>query len=178
VRIRIINFGTNWWSMHSGDTSDPYCFVRRAAHFNAAALKSGRRLHHSAIFPGQVRFNAKSGFNPEFRSRAVGMTFFSPGPMQFGGRVHLLLERKAGKAVADAYLVTINSADHGSVRFKEAGWRSSGVQPISISLRQQRYEAMLLMGSDDWVRSELGRWQIDATGTRLALSDCGEEIFE
>jgi len=176
VRVRIINFGTNWWSMHSSDTSDPFCCVRRAAHFNAAALKSGRRLHHSAIFPGQVRFNAKSGFNPEFRLRAIGMTFFSPGPKQIDGRVHLLLERKAGKVAPDTYLVTLNSADHGSIRFKEEGWRSSGVQPISISMRRQRYEAMLLVGPEDWIQSELGRWRIDPAGRRLMLMACDEEL--
>jgi hypothetical protein len=64
--VRVVSFGTNWWAMHSRETSDPFCFRRRAAWFNAAALMSGRRLHHCAVFPGQVRFNSKSGFDPEF----------------------------------------------------------------------------------------------------------------
>ena len=68
--VRVVSFGTNWWAMHSRDTSDPFCFRRRAAWFNAAALMSGRRLRHCAIFPGQVRFNSKSGFDPEFPLRA------------------------------------------------------------------------------------------------------------
>jgi hypothetical protein len=176
MRVRIINFGTNWWVMHSGEINDPSCFVRKAAYFNAAALKSGRRLHHSAIFRGQVRFNSKSGFNPEFRSRAIGKTFVSPGPKQFEGRVHLLFERNVSTAQPDAYLVTLNSAEHGSIRFDKPGWRSSGVQPISISLRGPRYEAMLLMGAADWVWSELGRWTVDGAGNRLSLADCGEEV--
>ena len=61
MRVCVISFGTNWWAMHSSDTSNPYCFRRRAAYFNAAALMCGRRLRHSAIYPGQIRFNAKSG---------------------------------------------------------------------------------------------------------------------
>ena len=68
--------------MHSREVEDPLCFVRKAAYFNAAALRFGRRLHHSTSFPGQIRFNSKSGFNPEFRSRAIGKTFVSPGPKQ------------------------------------------------------------------------------------------------
>jgi hypothetical protein len=176
MRVRIINFGTNWWAMHSGEISDPLCFVRRAAYFNAAALKSGRRLHHSAIFRGQVRFNSKSGFNPEFRSRAIGKTFVSPGPKQFEGRVHLLFERNVNTAQPDAYLVALNSAEHGSIRFDKPGWRSSGVKPISISLRGPRYEAMLLMGAGDWVWSELGKWMVDEAGNRLSLVDCCEEV--
>jgi len=178
MRVRIINFGTNWWAMRSDETSDPLCFVRKAAYFNATALKSGRRLHHSAIFRGQVRFNSKSGFDPEFRSRARGKTFVSPGPKQFEGKVHLLFERTEDTAQPDAYLVTLNSAEHGSIRFDKPGWRSSGVQPISISLRGPRYEAMLLMGAADWVWSELGRWTVDGARNRLSLADCGEEVSQ
>ena len=63
--VRVISFGTNWWAMCSRDTSDPYCFRRRAAWFNAAALMSGRRLHHSAIFAGhgplQLEKRVRSG---------------------------------------------------------------------------------------------------------------------
>jgi hypothetical protein len=162
--------------MHSGEISDPLCFVRKAAYFNAAALQSGKRLHHSAIFRGQVRFNSKSGFNPEFCSRAIGKTFVSPGPKQFEGRVHLLFERNVNTAQPDAYLVTLNSAEHGSIRFDKPGWRSSGVQPISISLRGPRYEVMLLMGAADWVWSDLGRWTVDGAGNRLSLADCGAEV--
>jgi hypothetical protein len=178
MRVRVISFGTNWWVMHSSERSDPYCFRRRSAYFNAAALMCGSRLRHSAIYPGQIRFNAKSGFDPEFPSRAIGLTFLCSGPTQVAGRVHLLFARLASETPPDAYLVTVNSADHGSIRFNKPSWRSSGVQPISVSLRGPRYEAMLLMGGGDWVRSDLGRWKIDASGTRLSLSDCEEGISQ
>jgi hypothetical protein len=41
MRVRIINFGTNWWAMHSGEINDPSCFVRKAAYFNAAGVSWG-----------------------------------------------------------------------------------------------------------------------------------------
>jgi hypothetical protein len=172
MRVCVINFGTNWWAMRSPDRSDPYCFRRNAAYFNAAALMCGRRLHHSAIFPGQVRFNVKSGFDPEFPSRAIGRTFLCSGPNQVAGRVHLLFMRPVAATPPDAYLVTLNSIEHSSIRFDKPGWRSSGVQPISISLRGPRYEAMLLMGVTDWVWSELGKWMVDTARNRLELADC------
>ena len=168
--VRVVSFGTNWWTMHSRDTSDPYCFRRRAAWFNAAALMSGRRLHHSAIFPGQVRFNAKSGFDPEFPLRSVGITFLCSGPRQFAGKLHLLFERRAAGTVPDAYLVTLKSAEHGAIPFAKPGWKSAGVRPISISLRGEKYEAMLLFGSGDWVESDLGRWLVDQSGCRIRLN--------
>lgn len=169
--IRVVSFGTNWWAMHSGDTDDPLCFRRRAAYFNAAALKFGRRLRHSAAFPGLVRFNSTSGFNPEFPQRAIGKTFLCSTPRQFAGKTHLLFERRAGAMTPDAYLVTLRDVEHGAIRFAQPGWKSAGVQPISISLRGQRYEAMLLFGEGDWVESDIGRWHVDRIRCRIGLSE-------
>ncbi len=169
--VRVVSFGTNWWAMNSHDTSDPYCFRRRAAWFNAAALMSGRRLHHSAIFPGQVRFNPKSGFDPEFPLRAIGKIFQCSPPRQFAGKTHLLFERRSTEMMPDAYLVTFKSVEHGVVQFAKPGWKSAGVRPISISLRGEKYEAMLLFGSGDWVESDLGRWQVDQSQCRLRLNE-------
>ncbi len=172
--IRVISFGTNWWGMCLCATSNPFCFRRRAAYFNAAALMSGRRLHHSAIFPGQVRFNSNSGFDPEYPLRAVGKTFLCSAPRQFAGKMHLLFERRAAETTPDAYLVTLNSTEHGAIQFTQPGWKSAGVQPISVSLRGQKYEAMLLFGSEDWVESDLGRWQIDQIHCRICLADASK----
>ena len=174
MHVGVISFGTNWWAMCSRDTSDPYCFRRRAAWFNAAALMSGRRLHHSAIFPGQVRFNLKSGFDPEFPLRAIGKIFQCSPPRRFAGKMHLLIERRTTETVPDAYLVTLRSSEHGAIQFGKPGWKSAGVSPISISLRGPRYEAMLLFGDQDWVASDLGRWQVDQSQCRIWLSDVVE----
>ena len=70
----------------------------------------------------------------------------------------------------DAYLVTLKSAEHGAIQFAKPGWKSAGVRPISISLRGERYEAMLLFGSGDWVESDLGRWLVDQSGCRIRLN--------
>lgn len=172
--VRIVSFGTNWWAMRSHNINDPLCFRRRVAYFNAAALMSGRRLRHSAIFPGQVRFNSKSGFDPEFPSRAVGRIFQCSPPRQFAGRMHLLFERRTHETTPDAYLVTIRSSEHGTIQFGKPGWKSGGVVPISISLRGLRYEAMLLFGDQDWVESDLGRWQVDPGQCRIRLNSVAE----
>lgn len=174
--VCVTGFGTNWWAMHPRDPGDPMCFHRRAAYFNAAALRSGRRLHHSAIFPGQVRFNAMSGFDPEYPSRAIGRTFLCSEPQQFAGKMHLLFERPAKQSTPEAYLVTLRWAEHGVIRFERPGWRSAGVCPISISLRGERYEAILLFRSDDWVESDRGRWRIDPFHRRLCLCDVVEGV--
>jgi hypothetical protein len=169
--IRVVSFGTNWWAMHSADSDDPLCFRQRAAYFNAAALKFGRRLRHSAAFPGLVRFNSRSGFNPEFPQRAIGKTFLCSTPRQFAGKTHLLVERRVCTITPDAYLVTLRDVEHGAIQFTRRGWKSAGVQPISISLRGQRYEAMLLFGEGDWVESDIGRWHVDQFHCRIDLGE-------
>jgi len=176
--VRIISFGTNWWAMRSHDTNDPLCFRRNAAYFNAAALRSGSRLHHSAIFPGQIRFNSKSGFDPEYPSRTASNTFLCSGPSRFAGKTHLLFERRALATTPDAYLVTLNSVENGAIEFANPGWKSAGVRPISISLRGQRYEAMLLFGGGDWVESDIGRWHVDEAYCRIHLNYVGEGALQ
>jgi hypothetical protein len=176
--VRVISFGTNWWSMRSSDIKDPLCFERRVAYFNAAALLFGRRLRHSAVYPGQIRFNATSGFDPEFPKRAIGKTFLCSGPRRLEGRSHMLFARPASNATPEAYLATLNLSDHGSIQFDQPGWRSLGVLPISISLRAPRYEAMLLIGEKDWIETDLGRWQVDPSKCRLLLSEARKERLQ
>jgi hypothetical protein len=81
------------------------------------------------------------------------------------------LVRLVAEAMPDAWLVTLSSDVHGAIEFAKPGWRSVGVQPISISLRGARYEAMLLFGSTDWVQSGLGRWIISGDGRHLVLAE-------
>ncbi len=66
------------------------------------------------------------------------------------------------------------SVEHGAIHFANPGWKSAGVRPISISLRGEKYEAMLLFGTGDWVESDLGRWQVDQCQCRMSL-DCANE---
>jgi hypothetical protein len=61
-----------------------------------------------------------------------------------------------------------------SNEFAKSGWKSAGVRPISISLRGERYEAMLLFGAGDWVESDLGRWQVVQAECRIRLNEVSE----
>jgi hypothetical protein len=171
MRVRVVSFGTNWWAVHSRDLDDPYCFRRRAAWFNSTGIQCGRRLRLCWVFPGQIRFNQTSGFQPEFPFRSVGRTFLCRGPNHFGGRTYLLFSRLMSDSASDYYLVTLNEGAHGRVSFRSSAWKSAGVQPISVSLRGPRYEAMLLMGAEDSIHTELGRWSVSPGSLRLVLAE-------
>jgi hypothetical protein len=160
MRVRMINFGSNWWAAHSADLSDPFRYSRKAAWFNSAALMCGQRLRFCWVVPGQVRFNHSSRFNPEFKARAAGRTFECDAPHVYGGRIHLLVTRPANHCTPDTFLVTLTNSIHGAIDFDNPGWRSPGVWPISVSLRTPRYEAIVLLGAKDFVRTELGEWRL------------------
>jgi hypothetical protein len=92
--------------------------------------------------------------------------------------MHLLFERRTSETMPDACLVTLRSWEHGAIQFAKPGWKSPGVSPISMSLRGDRYEAMLLFGNQDWVESDLGRWQVDQSECRIRLNVVREGAFQ
>ena len=163
MRVCMIGFGSNWWDGRSAG--------RQPAWFNSAGIRHGGRIDHNWIWAGQVRFNRSSGFHPEFPLRAIGATFACQIPKIYGGRTHLLVTKKCPNTEPDEYLVTVTDGVQGQIVFDSPDWSSPGVQPISISRRGMRFEAMLLMRQDAWIRSELGSWQIAPDHCALNLMD-------
>lgn len=166
MRVRMIGFGSNWWAGRNAG--------RQPAWFNSAGIRHGRRIDHNWIWAGQVRFNRSSGFHPEFHMRAIGATFACEIPKIYGGRTHLLVTKKCPNAEPDEYLVTVTDGVQGQIFFESPDWSSPGVQPISISRRGTRFEAMLLMRPDAWIRSDLGAWQITSGGRMLSLMEASD----
>lgn len=166
MRVRMISFGSNWWAGRSAG--------RHPAWFNSAGIRHGSRIDHNWIWTGQVRFNRSSGFHPEFHLRAVGATFASEIPKIYGGRTHLLVTKRCPVAEPDEYLVTVTDGVQGQILFDSPDWSSPGVQPISISQKKTRFEAMLLMRPDAWIKSGLGVWKIASDGHTLSLVDASD----
>jgi hypothetical protein len=169
VRVRIIGLGTDWWAAHSRDLNDPFYYRRNAAWFNSAVLMYGRRLRRCWAFPGQIRFSLTSNFDPDRPQRSVGRTFECSGPNFFDGRMRLPFRLPTNDNSPDRFLVTFNECAHARISFATSAWRSDGVQPISVSVRGARYEAMVLIDATDWIETELGRWILSADGRRIEL---------
>ena len=125
--------------------ADAYCFRRRAAWFNAAALMSGRRLRHSAIFPGQIRFNSterlRSGVSVACDWQDISMLAAPPIRGQDAPAVRAPRLRRRCRTHTSSRL---RSFEHGAVQFGKPGWKSAGVRPISMQLGNTTREAMLL----------------------------------
>jgi hypothetical protein len=152
--------------------ADLSCFQRNAAWFNSAGLKYGNRLRLCWVYPGEVRFNQSSGFNPEFPNRVLGRSFECDEPNRMHGRMHLLVTHGLDRTEeVDRYLVAFTEQTCGPIRFQQPHWKSDGVQLISVSVRRDRYEVIALLSADDWIESGVGIWMLSQDGTRLVLKD-------
>jgi hypothetical protein len=89
--------------------------------------------------------------------------------------MHVLFRLPADNNSPDRFLITLNERAHGRISFATSAWRSNGVQPISVSVRGARYEAMVLIGATDWVETELGKWILSADGRRIELETATSE---
>ncbi len=169
MMVKILSCGVHWWGMHSKNIEDPYCFRRKPTYFNTTGLIYGHRLRKCQIYPGVLRFNRTSRFDPEFVERIPGKIFRAAPPQLHDGKVHLLFEFPGNGQTPDAYLVTLHPETHGAIAFRNRNWKSPGVQPIAVSKQHDRYEAMLLMQPGHWVETDRGRWQISAATGNLEM---------
>jgi len=164
--VKILAFGSNWWTRFGRDPHDAYRFSRHAAYFNSTGLRSGRRLRRYWTIPGMLRFNVHCGFNPHFPNRSIGETFeCADVAVAFGGNRLLFMRKASNRLLPDYYLVTVFSGSCGRFDCRTSGWKSEGALPIAVSQHQDRSEALLLMRFGDSITTSLGIWQLTVHGT-------------
>lgn len=160
MRVKILNFGSNWWGRFGSDPNDPYRFARRGAYFNSTGVRCGKKIRRHWIVSGLIRFNTVGGFSPHFPLRAVGHTFICSEPtFAFGGNRVLFQQKLSEKESPDFFLVVVSNSRCGDIAF-DGMWRSESVLPIAASCLRDKQEAMLLMRPNDWIISSLGYWQL------------------
>ena len=159
MSVKILGFGSNWWTRFGRDPNDACRYTRRAAYYNSAGVRCGQKINRHWIVPGLVRFNGVGDFDPHFSSRAIGETFWCLDMAFACGGNRILFVRKAPKtSIPDQFLVVVSSERFGIFDFDDPCWRSESTQPISVSQLREQQEAMLLMKEGEWVRSRLGTW--------------------
>lgn len=164
MRIKILNFGSNWWSRFGSDANDPHRFSRRAAYFNSTGVQCGRKVRRHWIVSGLIRFNGIGDFNPHFPLRLIGQTFScSDLTFAYGGNRVLFKQMVRATEAPDFYLVVISSPRFGRIDFALGDWKSESVRPIAVSDLREKQEVMLLMNPQDWVSTALGYWQLQVS---------------
>jgi len=79
MRVRVISFGTNWWAACLPRLERSMCFRRRAAWFNSAGLKQGRRLRFCWVFSRPDSLQSHQRIQPGVSSALRGKSFHCSG---------------------------------------------------------------------------------------------------
>jgi hypothetical protein len=176
VLVRILSFGCNWWSRFGREPESRFRYTKHAAYYNSTGVQCGRKIRRHWIVPGLIRFNGTGDFDPHCPSRSIGQVFSCTEPVFACGGNRVLFERKVKQSeIPDYFLVGVASERYGQIDFK-ADWKPEHCLAIATSELRDKQEALLLMKSDDWVRSNLGRWRLTPTneldaGIVLQLDD-------
>jgi hypothetical protein len=180
VLVKMLNFGTNWWTRVGRDSEDPDRSTRDAAHYNSTGVRCGRKIRRHWVTPGLLRFNGVVDFDPRLPERAIGQTFVCSDLTQARGGNRLLVRSKAAQSsIPDCYLVTISGEVQGSIDFASRVWKSVFSRVVAASQLRDMQEAMLLMKPGDWIQSSSGFWQLSVSheGRKtVALVRIGEPI--
>src|SRR5215472_7421 len=116
--VKILDFGSNWWSRFGDDPGDPYRFTRHAAYFNSTGLPCGRKMRRYWIVPGLIRFNGTLSGITRGRSHLIGATLECANlKVSFGGNRLLVLRQAPRPATPDYYLLLISGERHGAIQF-------------------------------------------------------------
>lgn len=79
----------------------------------------------------------------------------------------LLFKRIIGNNQSpDRYLVVVRSDLNGHLRVGEQGWRSPESWLIAFSECSARQEALMLLASNDWIKTDLGKFVLKTSEHR------------
>jgi hypothetical protein len=159
--VGVTGFGSVWRRRIREDGSDRRRFAH-ASYFNTTGVMvNGRLIRHRKI-AGHVRLDGVSGLNPNYPSRAIGRVFECAEPCVWKGQNKVLFRRLLHTtARPDYFLVVTRSAEVGRLNLTASGWKSDDSLLISLSERDDRQEALLLMPGYGFVRTELGTFFLE-----------------
>ena len=159
--VKVLSFGSNWWSRFGRSDEGAHPCAPNTAYYNSTGVRCGSKIRRHWITAGLIRFNPIGGFNPDLPDRAIGQTFICTDlAYAFGGN-RLLFQRTASRySTPDRYLVVVSNNLHGRLDFTSRVWKSVLSELIAASQLREMQEAMLLMRPDDWVQTSTGLWQL------------------
>jgi len=156
IRVALAGLGSVWRRRLAKDETGRR-EIARAVYYNTTGVLVNGHLRTRPRIVGHLRFDGISGLDPNYPSRAVHRVFECAEPCIWKGQNKLMFERRIQPPTnPDLYLVVARSENTGALKVGTAGWRSGNSWVISFSEDGEQQEAMLLMASGSWIRSQLG----------------------
>jgi len=173
--VAVTGFGGVWRQRLEGEARKGGRF-EPAVYYNTTGIIVKSGVRQRAQIRGYARFDAIGGFNPICPSKMIGRVFECSEPSVWMGNNKLLFRRLvAGDVCAEHFLVIANSGLNGQFAVGSEGWKSADTWLLSFSEGGSSQELMLLMGTESWIRSDLGRFvlrpsELRPSSARLVLS--------
>jgi hypothetical protein len=164
--VAVTGFGSVWRHRFGKNADDARRFAR-AVYYNTTGVVIEDKVRQRTRICGYARFDAVSGFNPNFPSRTINRVFECGEPSVWMGYNKLLFKRMltAGER-PDCFFVVIPPELTGVLAVGTAGWRSPDTWLLSFSECAQQQEAMLLMPAYGWVVGQFGRFVLEPSEQR------------
>lgn len=174
--VAVTEFGSVWRHRLGKCTHDSRRFPQ-PVYYNTTGVVVKGSVRQRPRICGYARYDAIGGFDPNHLSRMFNRVFECEEPSVWMGCNKLLFKRllKAGER-PDSFLVVAKSDLTGQLAVGTEGWRSADTWLLSFSECQGQQEAMLLMALHGWIRTDVGRFVLESSGSRawvaqLALSN-------
>jgi len=156
--VTITGFGSVWRLRFGKDQSDAMRFAR-AAYFNTTGVPVNGKIRTRPKIVGHVRCNGAGGFDPNSPLRMLNSVFECAEPCVWQGQNKVLFQRMLpAPQQPDYFLVVVRACEVGHLDVGSPAWRSEGTLLISFSECRDQQEAMLLMPTDSWLRTDLGKF--------------------
>ena len=158
--VTVTGFGSVWRRRFGKNQGDPRRFAR-AAYFNTTGVHVDGRVRTRPRIVGHVRFNSVGGFDPNYPLRMINSVFECAEPCIWQGQNKVLFKRMlSAPQQPDYFLVVVRACEVGRLDVGSPAWRSEGTLLISFSECRNQQEAMLLMPTDSWLRTDVGRFVV------------------
>ncbi len=158
--VTVTGFGSVWRRRFGKNQSDSRRFAR-AAYFNTTGVQVDGKVRTRPRIVGHVRFNSIGGFDPNYPLRMINSVFECAEPCIWQGQNKVLFKHMLpAPQQPDYFLVVVRASEIGRVDVGSLAWRSEGTLLISFSECCNEQEAMLLMPTDSWLRTDVGRFVV------------------
>ncbi len=164
--ITVTSFGSVWRHRFGNGRGDEKQ-LSRSAYYNTTGVSVNGVIRTRPKIIGYARFNGVGGFNPNYPSRMIDRVFECADPCIWGGQNKVLFKRMLPKAERpDYFLVAVRPEQVGRLDLTQPAWKSDDSLLISFSEWHDQQEAMLLMPSYAWLRSDLGTFFLEPLASR------------
>ena len=165
--VTVTGFGSVWRWRLANDRTGPRSFAR-AAYYNTTGVEVNGTIRTRPQIVGHARFNGAGGFNPNYPSRMINRVFECDEPSVWRSQNKILFKRLLRTPERpDAFLVAVRPEDVGHLDLTQPVWKSDDSVLISFSEWRDQQETLLLMPPYAWLRSGLGTFFLEPSGSRL-----------